>query len=79
MDANHTSPATLPDLDRLLNEREAAQFVGFSSRALQNWRVRGGGPAFVKISARAVRYRKRDLIAWIDAHTRSSTSDSASA
>ena len=65
------------DLDRLINEYEAAEFVGFSVRALQNWRLRGGGPVFVKISARAVRYRKRDLIAWAEAHTQTSTSNAA--
>lgn len=73
-----THPAqTAHDLDRLINEHEAADFVGFSVRALQNWRLRGGGPVFVKISARAVRYRKRDLIAWAEAHTQTSTSNAA--
>lgn len=61
----------------LLNERDAAHILGFTIRALQNWRVRGGGPRFVKISARAVRYRKLDLVAWVEAHVRSSTSEAA--
>lgn len=65
-----------PDyLDRLINENEAAAFLGYTVRALQNWRVRGGGPKFVKVSARSIRYRRRDLIAWIERLTRSSTSD----
>ena len=65
-----------PDyLDRLLNETEAAQFIGFSIRALQGWRVKGGGPRFVKISGRAVRYRRRDLIGWAEARLRSNTSE----
>lgn len=64
-----------PDhLDRLINEQEAAGFLGYSVRALQNWRVRGGGPDFVKVSTRSVRYCRRDLIAWYSARTRSSTS-----
>ena len=62
------------DLDRLLNENEAANFLRYSVRALQNWRVRGGGPRFVKVSSRSVRYRRRDLIAWTEALLRSSTS-----
>jgi predicted DNA-binding transcriptional regulator AlpA len=66
-----------PDyLDRLLNEKEAAEFLGYSIRALQNWRLRGGGPRFVKVSSRSVRYRRRDLLAWIEEHLRSSTSES---
>lgn len=54
-------------LDRLINEIVAANFLGYSVRALQNWRVRGGGPEFVKVSARSIRYRRRDLIAWAEA------------
>ena len=49
-------------LDRLINENEAATFLGYSVRAPQNWRVRGGGSRFAKISSRSVRYRRRDLL-----------------
>ena len=61
-------------LNELVTEREAAQFLGFTVRALQNWRVRGGGPRFVRISCRAVRYRRRDLIEWSEAHLVENTS-----
>ena len=60
--------------DRLLDEKEAAKYLGFSPRSLQNWRVRGGGPRFVKVSKRSVRYRISDLVAWVENRTRSSTS-----
>jgi len=67
-----------PDyLDRLMDEREAAGLLCYSVRALQNWRVRGGGPRFVKVSGRSVRYRRRDLLAWIEERTRSNTSEAA--
>ncbi|MBM3508453.1 MAG: helix-turn-helix domain-containing protein [Alphaproteobacteria bacterium] len=59
----------------MIDEGEAATFLGYSVRALQNWRVRGGGPKFVKVSARSVRYRRRDLIAWADARLCASTSN----
>lgn len=56
-----------PDfLDRLINEQEAAAFLGFTIRALQNWRVRGGGPEYLKLGSRSVRYQRRTLMAWID-------------
>ncbi|MEQ9446752.1 MAG: helix-turn-helix domain-containing protein [Rhodospirillaceae bacterium] len=61
-------------LDQLLNENEAARMLGFTIRALQNWRVRGGGPQFVKLSKRSVRYRRRDLLEWINKHLRANTS-----
>lgn len=65
------------DPDQLLNERAAATLLGYSVRALQNWRVRGGGPAFVKVSTRSVRYRRGDLVAWVRARIRRSTSESS--
>lgn len=61
--------------DKLINEREAASFLGYSIRALQNWRYRGGGPRFVKVSARSVRYRLKDLIDWIEKKTISCTAE----
>jgi len=62
-------------LDRLLNEGEAAKYLGYTTRALQNWRLRGGGPRFVRVSCRSVRYRRRDLKAWAEQKLRDSTSD----
>lgn len=51
----------------MIDERIAAAFLGYSVRALQNWRVRGGGPQFVRVSGRSIRYRRRDLIEWAEA------------
>jgi predicted DNA-binding transcriptional regulator AlpA len=65
--------------DRLINEGEAAKCLGYTVRALQNWRVRGGGPKFIKVSSRSIRYRIRDLITWIEDRTVSSTSDQSAA
>ncbi len=64
--------------DSMIDEKRAANFLGYSVRALQNWRVRGGGPDFAKISARSIRYRRRDLIAWVEARIVSSTSQAVS-
>ena len=65
-----------PDyLDRLINENEAASFIGYTIRALQGWRVKGGGPKFVKVSARSIRYRRRDLIEWAEGLLKASTSE----
>lgn len=74
MNENQRQPAQ-DDLNRLINETEAAAFLGYSIRALQNWRYRGGGPDFVKVSQRSVRYRRKDLMAWADRNTVSSTSE----
>ena len=61
--------------DQLLTETQAAETLNLSVYALRNWRVRGGGPKFVKISRRSVRYRRRDLHDWITSLLRSSTSE----
>lgn len=62
------------DLDRLMDERAAADVLCYSVRALQNWRHRGGGPKFIKVSARSIRYRRRDLLEWIKLRTVAHTS-----
>ena len=62
------------NMDQLMDEREAASILCYSVRALQNWRHRGGGPKFIKVSARSVRYRRRDLMDWIEARTVAHTS-----
>lgn len=73
----HTNDSEADHLDRLIDENEAAQFLGYTVRALQNWRVRGGGPAFIKVSSRSIRYCRRDLNAWIEKHRRFNTSQDA--
>ncbi len=76
--SNPSTGAATPDPladERMLSESEAAAFLGFGDRALQNWRLRGGGPLFVKVSARAVRYRLCDLRRWAADRLRASTSD----
>ena len=56
------------DLDSLLKEQDAAELLSLSVRTLQSWRMRLVGPAFIQVG-RAVRYRRRDLLAWISANT----------
>lgn len=63
------------DPDELYVERQAAQLLKVSEKTLQYWRLIGSGPKFVRISKRCVRYRRRDLIAWIEQHLKASTSE----
>ncbi|WP_339745281.1 helix-turn-helix domain-containing protein [uncultured Maricaulis sp.] len=65
----------LTDANALIDEDDASKYLAISPRTLRNWRTRGGGPRFVKISARCIRYRMRDLLEWSDKRTRRSTSD----
>ncbi len=60
----------------LINETEMAKFLNLSVRALQNYRYRGGGPRFVSIARRCVKYRRVDGRTWAENMLRSSTADS---
>ncbi len=52
----------------VLRVREAADYLGLSSRTLEDWRWRRKGPKYVKLG-RAIAYRLVDLEAWLDKQT----------
>jgi len=68
----HSDPAK-PHVEELIGQQDAARLLSVSERTLEGWRHRGGGPPYVKLE-RAVRYRRCDLVAWIEAQTKASTS-----
>ncbi len=80
MPETETSPvalATPADPEQKLDQKAAARYLfgdGGSERTLEGWRLRGGGPRYLKIGRRVV-YRCRDLDAWLAARERTSTSD----
>jgi hypothetical protein len=59
--------AGIIEQDALVTEVDAADFLRLSIRTLQAWRGKGQGPGFVR-AGRAIRYRRRDLVSWIDAN-----------
>ncbi len=64
---------------KVLNEKQASEYLNFTQRALQSWRLKGDGPLFIRISARAIRYRIEDLDAWLEDRLAKSTSDTTEA
>jgi len=62
------------DEDALLSEEQAAAFIGVTRRAMQAWRFSGGGPKYIRISARCIRYTKRYLKEHSENHLQTSTS-----
>jgi hypothetical protein len=66
----------MDDLDVLLTEQQLADHRQESVRTIQRERENGTGCPYVKLG-RAVRYRKRDIIEFIERHVRNSTSESA--
>ena len=59
----------------LIDEKAAAEFLKLKDRTMQGYRYLGGGPKYVRISSRCLRYRRADLRDWADARIRTSTSD----
>lgn len=60
----------------MLRTKEAAEYLGLTKATLEAWRVRGGGPVFLKMG-KSVRYRKSDLDAFIVSRLRENTSQKA--
>lgn len=63
--------------DRLLDERQAAGLLGLSHRTLQAWRLTGGGPPYIKMGMRSVRYSLAAINAWIRTQARAHTAAGA--
>lgn len=64
----------------LLDTKQAAPLIGVSPGTLQNWRVQGIGPKFIKtaIGRRGkVVYDEADIEAWKAANRYSSTSETS--
>lgn len=64
---------TAPQVDRYVDDAEAAQILGVSRSYLRQLRVKGGGCRFSSFG-RAVRYKLTDLYAWADSKASTSTS-----
>jgi hypothetical protein len=74
---NINSTQLFADLDPELHidEKRAAEYLGISPRTLQGYRTKGGGPEFVKISHKVVRYKIADLMKWVQNKKRRNTSE----
>lgn len=60
----------------LLNESQAAELLLVTPKCLQAWRVRGGGPTYLKIG-RLVKYSQSDLDTFLEGCRRENTSSEA--
>lgn len=57
----------LPIDDVILSEAQAAWMLGLATDTLNNYRRRGEGPPYFKVSGHVVRYSKRRLLEWLQA------------
>ena len=60
---------------KLLTTAQVAEALEISERTLEDWRLRGCGPRFIRASRRLVRYRPSALAQWCRDREVSSTSD----
>lgn len=56
----------------MLTTAEVAKLLNISERTLEDWRLRGGGPRYIKVG-RLVRYLYTDVVAFIERGGRSNT------
>ncbi len=65
-------------LETLLTQKQVSDATRKSEAYFERARWAGGGPKFIKLG-RSIRYRESDVLAWINASVRTSTSDSGEA
>jgi predicted DNA-binding transcriptional regulator AlpA len=66
---------TLPTARRYLPPAAAAEYAGVSPSFLSVLRMKGGGPRYVKLGKRTIKYDTADLDAWMNAKKYQSTAD----
>ena len=64
-----------PWLDEPITPEEAGAFLKIPYSTLNKWRHNKTGPDYLKLGGRLVRYRRRDLIIWLNSCTRSPSND----
>lgn len=72
MAAHNLDPLFLKKLE-ILDAVEAAAYLRSSTSTLAKLRCYGGGPQFIRQSARKVLYRRADLEVWLSERSRTST------
>ena len=69
---NNTSPAPASSAG-WLSPSDAAAYMSVSTQFLQALRTDGGGPKYVKLSAKMIRYERAALDAWLVERAHKST------
>ena len=64
-------------IEKLLTTTQAAAALTLKRTTLEAWRVRGGGPRYVKLG-RAIRYRAEDIEDFIESNMMGMTTDRSS-
>jgi hypothetical protein len=74
MQTDHLEQRVAPEQhDVLVDDKRLGKLLGLSPSYLRQLRVKGGGPPFVRLAAKAIRYRIGDALDWAAAHGANST------
>jgi hypothetical protein len=65
----------LTEMEPLYSTVALAERLGVSVQFLTIGRVRGYGPKFVQLGPKRIRYRRSDVVAWLEQRTHASTSE----
>jgi predicted DNA-binding transcriptional regulator AlpA len=63
------------DPDDLLSTAQLSVWIGLSMQWIEIGRIRGYGPKFRKLGARMVRYKRSDVIRWLNQRVHARTSE----
>jgi predicted DNA-binding transcriptional regulator AlpA len=55
-------------VETLWTQRQTAEHLAISVRALETWRYDNAGPPYIRVGGQ-IRYRPADVAAWLDAQT----------
>jgi predicted DNA-binding transcriptional regulator AlpA len=53
----------------VLTAKETSQEYGIPEPTLTDWRYKSLGPPYVRLGPKSIRYRRRDIEAWLEANT----------
>lgn len=53
----------------LMTEPQVAELTGLKEQTLTNWRSQRKGPPFIRISNRAIRYDRAEVLEWLESKT----------
>lgn len=66
------SPPAAPASEVFLTRKECADLIGVEAQTLAKWAMTGKGPRFFRINPRVCRYRKSEVLAFIEGCSSSS-------
>lgn len=61
--------------DELLDTKSVAEWLGVSPQFLEKGRVQGYGPTYIRLGPKRIRYRRLDVLSWLEQRRHASVSE----